>query len=46
MLQGGAETPVTPAPVAVASSLRVDAPPAAERGIFETVLGSLLGFFL
>jgi hypothetical protein len=30
----------------VASELRVEAPAAADRGIFETMLGSLLGFFL
>ncbi len=33
-------------PVAAVASLRVQAAAAAERGIFETVLGSLLGFFL
>jgi uncharacterized protein YkwD len=35
----------TPAP-AVASSMRVESTHAAERGIFETVIGALLGFFL
>lgn len=34
------------APAQVASELRVEAPAAADRGIFETMLGSLLGFFL
>jgi uncharacterized protein YkwD len=34
------------APVAVAVSLRVEAPPAPERGLFETVVGSLLDFVL
>lgn len=33
-------------PVAAVPSLRVQAAAAEERGIFETVLGSLLGFFL
>ncbi len=33
-------------PVAAAPSLRVQAADSADRGIFETVLGSLLGFFL
>jgi hypothetical protein len=30
----------------VARSLRVEAPAAADKGIFETVIGSLLSFFL
>jgi uncharacterized protein YkwD len=34
------------APPMVASALRVEAPAAPDRGIFETVLGSLIGFFL
>ena len=34
------------APAQVASEQRVEAPAAADRGIFETMLGSLLGFFL
>jgi uncharacterized protein YkwD len=33
-------------PVQVASGLRIDAPAAAQQGLFETVLGSLLGFFI
>lgn len=33
-------------PVAATPSLRVQAAASEERGIFETVLGSLLGFFL
>jgi hypothetical protein len=34
------------APVTLAVSLRVEAPPAPERGLFETVVGSLLDFVL
>jgi uncharacterized protein YkwD len=34
------------APAAVATTLRVEAPPAPERGLFETVVGSLLDFVL
>jgi uncharacterized protein YkwD len=34
------------APVQVASSLRIEAPAAAQQGLVETVLGSLLGFFI
>jgi uncharacterized protein YkwD len=33
-------------PVQVANPLRIDAPQAAEQGLFETLLGSILGFFL
>jgi hypothetical protein len=33
-------------PVATTPSLRVQAAASEDRGIFETVLGSLLGFFL
>jgi uncharacterized protein YkwD len=36
----------SPPSVQVASDLRVEAPAATDRGIFETMLGSLLGFFL
>jgi hypothetical protein len=35
----------SPAPLAL-HSLRVQSTPAADRGIFETVIGSLLTFFL
>jgi uncharacterized protein YkwD len=34
------------ATVQVASQLRIESPAAPERGLFETMLGSLLGFFL
>ncbi len=34
------------APIAETASLRVEAPPAPERGLFETVVGSLLDFVL
>jgi uncharacterized protein YkwD len=46
-VDGGDASETAAAPVAVvASSLRVEAPPVPERGLFETVVGSLLGFFL
>jgi uncharacterized protein YkwD len=39
-------TAPAPAVVQVASHVRIEAPAAPERGLFETVLGSLLGFVL
>jgi uncharacterized protein YkwD len=36
----------TAAPAAAANPLRIESADAADRGIFETVIGSLLGFFL
>ena len=33
-------------PAQVANGLRIDTPAAAQQGLFETVLGSLLGFFI
>jgi hypothetical protein len=42
MGKGGPDAPVA----LVASTLRVETAPAADRGIFETVIGSLLTFFL
>ena len=42
----GPDAPATTPAPAVGRSLRVETAPAADRGIFETVIGSLLTLFL